>query len=122
MDRNTLVQIWSMTKPITSTALMQLWEQGKFKLDDPVSNYLPEFANLEVYAGVDANGKVKTEPLQRPMTIRDLTRHTAGFYNGGDTPGLQEMYEQANVRARDHTLSELATKLASYPLLFQPGA
>lgn len=121
MDRNTIVQIYSMTKPLTSTALMQLWEQGKFKLDDPVSKYLPEFANLQVYAGVDASGKVKTEPLRRPMTIRDLTRHTAGFYNGGNTPGPQELYAQANVRARNHTLSELATKLASYPLLFQPG-
>ncbi|WP_020570796.1 serine hydrolase domain-containing protein [Neolewinella persica] len=121
MDRNTIVQIYSMTKPLTGTALMQLWEQGKFKLDDPVSQYLPELANLSVYAGVDANGKVKTEAPRRPMTIRDLTRHTAGFYNGGDTPGLQELWEKADVRATDHTLSELAKKIATYPLLFHPG-
>jgi len=121
MDRNTIVQIYSMTKPLTGTALMQLWEQGKFQLDDPVSQYFPEFANLSVYAGVDANGKVKTEALHRPMTVRDLTRHTSGFYNGGDTPGLQEMWEKADVRATDHTLAELAKKIATYPLLFHPG-
>jgi CubicO group peptidase (beta-lactamase class C family) len=121
MDRNTIVQIYSMTKPLTGTALMQLWEQGKFQLDDPVSQYFPEFANLSVYAGVDAKGKVKTEAPHRPMTVRDLTRHTSGFYNGGGTPGLQEMYEKADVRATDHTLAGLAKKIATYPLLFHPG-
>lgn len=121
MDRNTIVQVYSMTKPLTGTALMQLWEQGKFKLDDPVDQYIPEFSNLSVYAGLDEEGHLKTEAPHRPMTIRDLTRHTAGFYNGGDTPALKEMWQKADVRTPNHTLTELAEKMATYPLLFQPG-
>lgn len=121
MDRETLVQIYSMTKPLTGTALMQLWEAGKFQLDEPVGKYIPELADLRVYTGIDANGEVRTEAPKRAMTVRDLTRHTAGFYNGGATPGLQELWEQADVRARNHTLTELAAKMATYPLAFQPG-
>ena len=121
MDRSTIVQIYSMTKPLTGTALMQLYEQGLLDLDDPVSQYIPEFAELEVYVGMDSTGAILTEPQAHPMTVRDLTRHTAGFYNGGDHPALQPLWEAADVRAYDHTLSELAEKIASYPLLFQPG-
>lgn len=121
MARNTIVQIYSMTKPLTGTALMQLVEGGKLDLDDPVAKYIPELAELEVYAGTHANGTLLTEPQQRQMTVRDLTRHTAGFYHGGDHPVLQPLWEAANPRARDHTLAEMAEKLASYPLLFQPG-
>lgn len=121
MDRNTIVQIYSMTKPLTATALMQLHEIGRFTLDDPVANYIPELKDVQVFAGLDASGKVKTEAPKRPMTIRDLTRHTAGFYNGGDTPALKPLHEAAGVRAVDHTLTELAEKLASVPLLFHPG-
>lgn len=121
MSRSTIVQIYSMTKPLTGTALMQLVEQGRLNLDDPVSRYIPELADLRVYAGVDDNGELRTEAPRRPVTVRDLTRHTAGFYNGGDHPVLQPLWEAADVRARDHTLTELAEKLATYPLLFHPG-
>ncbi|MFT5998308.1 MAG: CubicO group peptidase (beta-lactamase class C family)/sugar phosphate isomerase/epimerase [Neolewinella sp.] len=123
MDRNTIVQIYSMTKPLTGTALMQLYEKGMFKLDDPVADYIPELADVRVFVGADAGAKngVKTEVPRRPMTIRDLTRHTAGFYNGGDTPALKTLWEAAGVRSRDHTLTELAKKIASVPLLFHPG-
>lgn len=79
MKRNTIVQIYSMTKPITGTALMTLYEERKFELDDPISKYIPEFSNMTVYTGVDASGKVLTAPLDREITIRDVTRHTAGF-------------------------------------------
>ncbi|MBC6993477.1 serine hydrolase [Neolewinella lacunae] len=121
MARNTIAQIYSMTKPLTATALMQLYEAGKFSLDDPVAQYIPELANVRVYAGVDAAGKVKTEAPKRPMTIRDLTRHTAGFYNGGDHPALKPIWEAADTRNYTHTLTGLAEKLASIPLLFHPG-
>ena len=79
MKRNTLVQIYSMTKPITGTALMTLYDEGKFQLDDPLEKYAPEFANMKVYQGVDSDGEMILEPLNRPITIRDITRHTAGF-------------------------------------------
>jgi CubicO group peptidase (beta-lactamase class C family) len=80
MDRNTIVvRIFSMTKPVTGVALMTLYEKGAFQLDDPLSKYAPEFANMQVYAGVDSSGKMILEPAKRPITIRDLTRHTAGF-------------------------------------------
>jgi CubicO group peptidase (beta-lactamase class C family) len=72
MSRDTLVQIFSMTKPITGVALMTLYEAGKLQLDDPVSKYLPEFANLRVYAGMDTHGEVVYEALRRPVTIRDI--------------------------------------------------
>jgi CubicO group peptidase (beta-lactamase class C family) len=66
MRRDTLAQIWSMTKPVTGVALMQLWEQGKFRLDDPLSDYLPEFAQTKVYDGSDGAGN----PRVRPRLLR----------------------------------------------------
>ncbi|WP_173021370.1 serine hydrolase [Lewinella sp. W8] len=121
MDRNTIVQIYSMTKPIAGVALMQLYEAGKFSLDDPVDKYVPELADVRVFDGLDASGKVKTVAPARPMTIRDLTRHTAGFYNGSDVPGLREVWAAADVRNPDVTLTGLAEKLGKIPLLFHPG-
>ena len=121
MDRNTIVQIYSMTKPITGTALMTLYEEGKFKLDDPISEYIPEFSNMTVYTGVDKNGKILTEPLDRPITIRDVTRHTSGFPNRDDIPGLSELFKDADAMNRENTLTQMAEKMASVPLWFQPG-
>ena len=121
MARNTIVQIYSMTKPVTGTALMTLYEEGKFDLDDPIAQYAPEFGNMMVYTGVDANGKILTEPLDRPVTIRDVTRHTAGFPNRGDIPGLSEMLSEANIYDRETSLTRFAEKLGGIPLWFQPG-
>lgn len=122
MERNTLVQIYSMTKPITGTALMTLYEQGKFQLDDPVSKYIPEFEHMKVYKGEDEIGNAILEDAARPITIRDLTRHTAGFANGPDMPkGLAKLMQDADALNRENTLAEMAQKLASVPLAFQPG-
>tara|TARA_R110000765_G_scaffold184261_1_gene290068 strand:- start:121 stop:1389 length:1269 start_codon:yes stop_codon:yes gene_type:complete len=121
MDRNTIVQIYSMTKPITGTALMTLYEQGKFKLDDPISKYLPEFSNMTVYTGVDSNGNVMTEPLKREVSIRDITRHTAGFPNRADIPGLSELMIKADAMNRENTLTQMGEKMGKVPLWFQPG-
>lgn len=120
MDRSTVVRIYSMTKPITGTALMQLYEKGAFDLDDPLSKYAPEFANMQVFAGVDDTGNIKTEPLNRPITIRDITRHTAGFARE-EHPVLGELVRGANVMNFENTLSDLAKKLGSLPLATQPG-
>src|SRR5579871_1353813 len=73
MDRDTLVQLFSMTKPITGVALMQLEEAGKLELDAPLSRYLPEFARMRVYAGLDAQGSPIYEAPRRPITVRDIT-------------------------------------------------
>ncbi len=121
MTRDTLVQIFSMTKPITGVALMSLYEAGKFDLDDPLSKYAPEFANMRVYAGIDAHGDVIYEPVHRPLTIRDITRHTAGFYAGTDHMPVGEIYRAANPTDKRNTLVEESSKLGSLPLLFQPG-
>ncbi len=120
MDRNTLVRIFSMTKPVTGVALMTLYEKGAFQLDEPLAKYLPEFAGMKVYKGVDANGQVITEPAKRPITIRDITRHTAGFA-GMEIPALAALVRQADAMNPSNTLAEMAKRLASVPLQFHPG-
>lgn len=121
MDRNTIVRIYSMTKPITGVALMTLYEDGAFQLDDPLSKYAPEFADMKVYTGVDASGKMILEPAKRPITIRDITRHTAGFATNQQLPGLGELVKNTDAMNRENTLAEMAKKLASMPLMFHPG-
>lgn len=120
MARNTIVQIYSMTKPVTGTALMTLFEQGKFELDDPLSKYAPEFADLKVYAGEDASGNMILEEPKRPVTIRDITRHTAGFAVPGDGP-LGQMVIEADALNLNNTLAQMAEKMGKIPLQFHPG-
>ncbi len=120
MDRNTIVRIFSMTKPITGVALMTLYDKGAFQLDDPLSKYLPEFTNMKVFKGADAKGNPILEPAKRPITIRDITRHTAGFA-AADTSVLGKMVQAADVMNRENTLTEMAKRLASLPLSFHPG-
>lgn len=122
MDRNTIVQIYSMTKPITGTALMTLYEEGAFELDDPLTQYAPEFEDMQVYTGVDENGEMLLEPVRRPISIRDITRHTAGFPNRPDIPGLSEALAATDPLNRENTLQQLGEKFGSLPLWFQPGS
>ncbi len=121
MDRNTITRIFSMTKPVTGVALMQLFEKGAFSLDDPLAKFAPEFANMQVYKGVDGAGKMLLEPAKRPITIRDITRHTAGFAPGIDHAGLAELVRKADVMNPNNSLAEMAKRLSSLPLLFHPG-
>lgn len=120
VDRNTVMRIYSMTKPITGVALMQLHEKGAFRLDDPLAKYAPEFADMKVFAGTDAQGKIILEPAKRPITIRDLTRHTAGF-TGDDHPHLGPLAKAADPMNRENTLAVMAKKLSTLPLAFHPG-
>ena len=122
MKRDTLVQIFSMTKPIAGVAFMTLFEQGKFQLDEPLAKYAPEFANLKVYGGVDPKGDAILLPLERPVTLRDITRHTVGFYNGQDGTPLGLIAHAADATNKRNSLSEEAKILGSVPLLFQPGS
>ena len=121
MTRDAIAQIYSMTKPVTGVALMQLWEQGRFGLDDPLSRYLPSFESMQVYTGKDAAGQPTYRAASRPITVRDIMRHTAGFaYGAGDTPA-HDAYVKADPLALDHDLTEMGRRLASVPLLFDPG-
>lgn len=122
MKRDAIAQIYSMTKPVTGVALMQLWEQGKFGLDDSLSAHLPEFQSMQVYAGKDAAGAPVYRPAARQISVRDVLRHTAGFaYGPGNTPA-HEAYVKANPLALDIDLAEMGRRLAKVPLLFDPGA
>jgi len=122
MARDTLVQIFSMTKPVVGVALMKLYERDKFRLDDPLELYAPEFANLKVYAGVDDAGQPKYEAPKRKVTIRDVLRHTAGFTAGGDDQtAVGAIFREIDPRAYTNTLPEFAQKFAQVPLAYQPG-
>ncbi len=121
MARDTIVQIFSMTKPVTGVALMKLFERGKFELDAPLAIYLPEYADVRVYAGRDANGQPKFAPPKRPITVRDIMRHTAGF-GGESDPNVGELYKAAGPRSSyETTLPEVSQKIASIPLGYEPG-
>ncbi len=120
-QRDTLVQIWSMTKPVTGVALMQLWEQGKFRLDDPLARYLPEFANMLVQDGTDPAGKPLWRPATRAITVRDILRHTAGFAYGGGATAAHQAFAAADPLNIDHDLTEFGRRLARVPLLADPG-
>jgi CubicO group peptidase (beta-lactamase class C family) len=112
---DSLFRIYSMTKPITTAGLMVLYDEGRFELDDPVAKYIPELADLAVWT---KDGEV---PLQRPITIADLLRHTAGFTYGffGDTP-VDQLYRERNVLGQPN-LKAMVSVLAELPLLYQPG-
>jgi CubicO group peptidase (beta-lactamase class C family) len=123
MARDTLAQIFSMTKPVTGVALMQLWEQGKFGLDDPLANYLPAFGKVKVLAGGSgADGKPTLRDPVRPIIIRDIMRHTAGFSYGMRDTAADKIFHAVDPLALTNTLDEFGDKLASVPLLFDPGA
>lgn len=116
MRRDTLAQIFSMTKPVTGVALMQLWEQGKFGLDDPLARYLPEFADMKV---MDAQGKIV--PASRPILVRDILRHTAGFSYGWRGLPADTAFQSVDPLNLNNDLAEFSRRLATAPLLFQPG-
>lgn len=122
MARDNMVQIYSMTKPVTGVALMQLWEEGKFGLDDPLARYLPEFADMKVIAGKDASGKPILRAASRPILIRDIMRHTAGFSYGMRTTLADTLFEAADPLNLANDLTEMGRRLASVPLMFDPGA
>lgn len=121
MDRNTLVQIYSMTKPITGVALMTLYEEGAFELDDPLSQYAPEFADMRVFEGMDEDGNPILAEPNREITIRDITRHTAGFLNDTNAEYVGPLLADVQPMNRENTLAEFAEKLGSLPLVFHPG-
>ncbi|MGA8013617.1 MAG: serine hydrolase domain-containing protein [Candidatus Acidiferrales bacterium] len=121
MTTDTIFRVFSMTKPVTGVAMMILYEQGKWRPEDPISKYIPEFAHLKVFKGVDANGKMIVEDPVHPPTMRELMTHTAGFTYGlfGDGP-VDKLYQSQGVM-QSKSLQAMIDKLATIPLLYQPG-
>ena len=122
----TIFRLFSMTKAITAVVSMMLVEDGKIKLDDPVSKYIPSFANMKVGVEKKAEDGTRTlelVPLERPITVLDLMRHTSGITYGfyGDSL-VRKAYAGANLYAGDFDLAEFAERIAKLPLHNQPGA
>jgi len=120
MQKDTIFRQYSMTKAIASTALMTLYEEGRFQIDDPISKYLPEFANLRVLRTPDGPLDETVAP-ERPPTIHDILRHTAGFTHGLSNDKFDEQYAKADLFSVDLTLDEMMKRLAKIPLRYQPG-
>ena len=124
MARDTIFRIYSMSKPVTSVALMMLYEQGRFQLDDPVARYIPGWKNLKVFAGGDETTFEVTDPV-RAMTIKDLLTHTSGLtYGFMDSHPVDAMYRARKIggMAPGGTLESMVAQLADIPLQFTPGS
>jgi CubicO group peptidase (beta-lactamase class C family) len=120
---DSIFRIYSMTKPIAGVALMSLWEEGKFKLDDPVEKYIPELKNLVVAKEDGPDGQPITEPADHPMTIRELVSHTAGLtYGFFARSQVDSLYLKNQLLNRTNTLKEFVTLLGQIPLKSQPGS
>ncbi len=145
MREDTIFRIYSMSKPITSVAVMTLFEEGRFFLNDPVSKYIPELGGMSVIVEgeVESNGPVfnlpnddpgerpaspttlpdvTTVPAEREMTVQDLLRHTAGFtYGFFGNSEVDQLYTQMGILTTDKTIAETVEKLSKIPLKHQPG-
>jgi CubicO group peptidase (beta-lactamase class C family) len=121
MTKDTIFRAFSMTKPVTGVAMMLLYERGKWLPSDPISKFIPEFAHLKVYKGVDGAGSMILEEPIHPPTMQELMTHTAGFVYGffGETP-VDKEYRRLGVM-QSKTLREFIEKLAKIPLAYQPG-
>jgi CubicO group peptidase (beta-lactamase class C family) len=121
MQLDSIVRIYSMTKPIAGAALMMLYEEGKWKPSDPIAKHIPEFANLKVFAGVDKDGKPILEAPHHAPTMGELMSHNAGFTYGpfGNTP-VDKLYQAANPLGAP-SLQAFIDRMATLPLLYQPG-
>jgi len=120
MSQDTYFYLYSMTKPVTSVALLILYEEGRFQLDDPIAKYLPELADLKLYVGEGSDGNMILEDPARQPTVHDVFRHTAGFlYGGNGNRGIDRAYSEAALM--NGTLAELTRKLGKIPLAYEPG-
>jgi CubicO group peptidase (beta-lactamase class C family) len=121
MRTDTIARIYSMTKPVTGVAMMMLYEEGKWRPSDPIAKHIPEFANLKVYAGVDASGAPILQAPAHPPTMAELMSHTAGFTYGlfGNTP-VDKLY-QTDPPLNAPSLKAFIDRMAQLPLLYQPG-
>lgn len=121
-QRDTIFRIYSMTKPVTSIAMMQLYEQGRFLLNDPVHKYIPEWKNLRVYRA-GSWPEFETEPAAKAMTVWDLLTHMSGLtYGFMERTNVDAAYRQLKLDGSGSlTLEKLVERLAELPLEFSPG-
>ncbi|GJD31670.1 hypothetical protein PMNALOAF_2932 [Methylobacterium adhaesivum] len=121
---DTIARIYSMTKPLTSVAVMMLYEEGRFQLDDPITRFLPEFSDMRVLTGGN-RVKFESEPARRLITIRDLLTHTSGLtYGFMEATLVDALYRQNGIdfgEAQTESLAAVVERLARQPLLAQPG-
>jgi len=128
MEKDAIFRIASQTKAITATAVMMLWEEGKFKLDDPISKYIPEFGKAEILDTFnESDSTYTTKPAENQITIRDLLTHTSGLGYGvidGDDR-FKKIYAKAGITdlftTKNITIGESVKKLAKLPLHHEPG-
>jgi CubicO group peptidase (beta-lactamase class C family) len=122
MQKDSIFRIYSMSKPITGVAMMLLFEEGKWQLNDPVSKYIPEFANLKVYA-TDANNNIVMKDQVHQVTMRELMSHSGGFtYGIFSGSAVDKMQRDADVLNINNTLDEFIKRVAKLPLNSQPGS
>ncbi len=122
LTRDSIFGIRSMTKPIVGTAMMMLYEEGKWRLNDRVSRYIPEFADLKVYGGENADGTPTLEDLDGPIRMRHLMTHTAGLgYTIDPRHAVNRMFIEKRVLDPAAPLQTMIDKMTSVPLLAQPG-
>ena len=122
VQKDSIFRIYSMTKPVTGVAMMMLYEEGKWQINDPVSRYIPEFARLKVYAGKNEDGSPKLEDAKRSMTMRELMTHTAGLgYVLSPNNPVDKMIIEQNLLNPNAPLQTMINGLAKVPLLAQPG-
>jgi CubicO group peptidase (beta-lactamase class C family) len=120
MTKDSWFYVYSMTKPITSVALLMLYEEGHFQLRDPIARYLPELANLKLYDRDGFGGRMVLKDPARQPTIQDVFRHTAGFlYGPAGNRSIDKAYGEADVMGS--TLAELTQRLGKLPLAYEPG-
>tara|TARA_B100000029_G_scaffold336830_2_gene328968 strand:+ start:1280 stop:2578 length:1299 start_codon:yes stop_codon:yes gene_type:complete len=121
METDSLFRIYSMTKPIASTALMMLYQDGLFQLNDPLSKFIPEFAGLRVLR--DPSGPLdETVAMEREPTIQDVLRHTAGFSHGLGRSEYDDLFVGSGIFRPETSLEEMMTALSKVPLMNQPGS
>jgi len=121
MKEDSIFRIYSMTKPITGVAMMILFEEGKWRLDDPVTRYVPEFKTLKVVKTVNPDGSLVLEDMKRPPTMREVMSHTAGFgYGLQDEHPVDKLYREKGVLGANG-LKDMIDRTAQIPLIFQPG-
>ena len=123
VEKDTIFRIYSMTKPIIGVALMTYYDEGRFTLDDPVSKFIPEFAELKVAKKDGPDGMPITEDADHPMTMRELMSHTAGLtYGLFSQSQVDTLYVNANILDFNQSLKDMIDKLAKIPLRQQPGS
>jgi CubicO group peptidase (beta-lactamase class C family) len=125
MRKDAIFRIYSMSKPITTTAVMMLFEQGKITLDEPIAKYIPSFKDMKVGVetkGADGKPSLELVDAKKPITIQDLLRHTSGITYGffGDLM-VKKAYVDANIFEGEYDNAEFAERIAKLPLAFQPG-